>query len=123
MVVGQDWYGGVGCCRGGGVCFLCALCAQWDMVCCVRSWHRAFVPSMFPDSHVLHVHGHGWWGWHATCGALGRVLTVCVGALSHKLCERGDWAPKSMCGRRLCVPACAQPMVSDKHMCCELVHV
>ena len=93
------------------------------MVCCVRSWYRAFVPSTFSDSHVLNVHGHGWWGLHATCGSLGRVLTVSVCALSHRLCEGGDWAHKSVCVRRVWVTACVQPMVSDTHTCREGVHV
>jgi hypothetical protein len=44
---------------------------------------------------------------------------VCGGSL----CERGHRDHMPMCGRRLCVPACAQPMVSDKHMCHEYVHV
>jgi hypothetical protein len=78
---------------------------------------------MFSNSHILNVHEHGWWGWHATCGALGRVWTMCVGALSRKLCEGGHRDHKSVCGRRLCVPACVQPMFSGIYICRERAHV
>ncbi len=47
---------------------------------------------------------------------LGMVWTVCGGALSHRLREGGHWAPKSVCGRQVCLPACAQPVFSDIHM-------
>ena len=78
---------------------------------------------MFSDSHILNVHGHGWWGRGDACSALGRVRTVCVGAASHKLCEGGHRAHKLVCGRRVCVTACAEPIFSDSHMCHDLGHV
>jgi hypothetical protein len=76
-------------------------CVQNGTWCAVWSWCSRYAPSMFSNSHMLNVHGHGWWGSCDACGALGRVWTVCVGAASHKLCEGGHWAHKSMCGRRL----------------------
>jgi hypothetical protein len=78
---------------------------------------------MFSNSHMLNVHGHGWWGWHDACGALGRVQTVCGGASPHKLCEGAHRDHKSVCGRRLWATACVQPVFSDIYMCHEHVHV
>ncbi len=80
---------------------------------------------MFSNSHMLNVHGHGhgWWGSRDACGALGMVRAQCVGALSRQRCAGGHWAHKSMCGRRVCLPACAKPVFSDINMCCERAHL
>jgi hypothetical protein len=54
---------------------------------------------------------------------LGMVWTVCGAALSHRLREGGHWALKSVCGRQVCLPACAQPVFSDIHMPHVRAHV
>ena len=42
---------------------------------------------------------------------------LCVGgALSHRLCEGGHWAHKSVWGRLLWVTTCAKPLFSSSHM-------
>ena len=78
---------------------------------------------MFSNSHVLNVHGHGWWSLYVICGVLGRVWTVCVGAASHKLCEGGHRDHKLVCGRRVWATACAEPMFSGIYICRERAHV
>jgi hypothetical protein len=101
-------YGGCGGVRCGvvvGVVFR-VLCAKRDLVCWVRAWCSGYAPSMFSSSHILSLHGHGWWGWQDPCSVLGMVWTVC-GGLSHTGCVREVTGHPSRCvgGRCVRLPA------------------
>ena len=74
-------------------------------------WGRRYAPPMFADSCILNVHGHGWWGWHACCGGLGRVWTVCLCGLPHKSSVRSGTGTTCRCvggglGRLLALNPC-----------------
>jgi hypothetical protein len=51
---------------------------RFILVPCGCSMGAGCPPSMFSYSHILNVHGYGWWGSHNACGALGMVRTLCV---------------------------------------------
>jgi hypothetical protein len=74
-------------------------------------WGRRYAPSMFAERNILNVHGHGWWGWQACCGGLGRVWTVCLCGLPHTSSVREatgttSWCVGGGCGRLPAVSPC-----------------
>ena len=57
---------------------------------CGCSMDTGCPPSVFSDSHILNVHGHGWWDLCDSCSGLGRLQPLCVWGGRSKMCE-GQW--------------------------------